>query len=128
MEKEGKPFHLLVFFTFGVSLETWVKTGLLYRELSLYRRMVKDGHQVTLVTYGDERDFKYRKLTGSIRVLPVYTLCKRPSTMPARLIHSLALPFLLKERFVGCMNNIHGVPVRGGKASSGCPKPGTERV
>ena len=61
--------HLALFFTRGVSLETWYKTGLFERELALYRRLQQQGVRVTLVTYGTAADRRYRSLIPGMQIL-----------------------------------------------------------
>jgi glycosyltransferase involved in cell wall biosynthesis len=47
---------LTLFFTEGVSLQTWNSIGSLERELALYTELIKRGHEVELMTYGGTFD------------------------------------------------------------------------
>ena len=62
----NKSFHLIVFFTFNVSLKKWVETGLIGRELILYKKMFRQGSRVTLLTYGNKDDYQYSDMLGGI--------------------------------------------------------------
>ncbi len=62
-------FHLVLFFTRGVSLRTWAFTGMLEREIAIYQRLIQQGAEVSFVTYGDHSDLDYAKRLGNIRIL-----------------------------------------------------------
>lgn len=49
---------LTLFFTDGVSLQTWNKVGVLARELALYTALQKRGIEIGFVTYGDDSDLQ----------------------------------------------------------------------
>ena len=87
----------MVFFTYGISFKTWVETGLVGRELLIYKKMVESGYQVSLITYGDETDLDYRELAEPISIIPVYKYCKGHTNKYLRLFHSLILPFKFKD-------------------------------
>jgi glycosyltransferase involved in cell wall biosynthesis len=105
--------HLFVFFTFGASLRTWAKVGMLERELALYRRVLPEVARITLVTYGvsDQREFA--------SAIPDFDiLCNRyrlPSALYVR-----ALPWLCRLRVHGRplvkSNQISGAGVAAGAA------------
>lgn len=61
--------------------------------------MVERGYRVTFVTYGDERDTKYKRVLGNISIIPLYKYFRRPRNRYLRLLHSLALPIKLKSIF-----------------------------
>lgn len=50
---------LNLFFTEGVSLQTWNEVGMLDRELAIYKALQKRGVEVGFVTYGDKRDLQF---------------------------------------------------------------------
>lgn len=62
-------FHLVLFFTRGVSLRTWALTGMLDREIALYQRLIEQGAEVSFVTYGDCSDLDYADRLGKIKIL-----------------------------------------------------------
>ena len=52
--------HVVVFLTFGVSLKDWDKSGLLSREILVYKKLHKEENiNFTFVTFGDLDDEKY---------------------------------------------------------------------
>jgi len=91
---------ILVFFTYGVSLRTWDKAGLLEREVVLYKKL-KDRYnvEVTFLTYGDENDYSYMNTTNGINIVPIYSILKKPKNKFLSLVKSFFIPFLLKNLF-----------------------------
>jgi hypothetical protein len=61
--------RLVLFFTRGVSLETWEKTGMLERELALYRALSPQLEGVTLVTHGGSGDLRFKEQLGPISLI-----------------------------------------------------------
>jgi len=90
--------HLTLFFTYSISLKTWAETGLIDREILLYKKLIEKGIQVSFITYGDERDYSYREKLGEIEIIPFYGYTKRPKLKIVRFLHSFFLPFILKEK------------------------------
>ena len=85
---------LVLFFTNGASLQTWARSGILSREVELYKRLLSHVGEITFVTYGDSRELQYADQLDGIRVL-----CNRwglPSHWYARLMPILHLPWLLR--------------------------------
>lgn len=85
-------FDVTLFFTRGVSLQTWVKNGSLEREIALYLRLQQKGVRVSFITYGDKTDLQYRDRLQGIEIL-----CNRWNLSPRRyeqlipLLHAYAL-------------------------------------
>ncbi|MBF0289964.1 MAG: glycosyltransferase [SAR324 cluster bacterium] len=94
---EMDSVHLALFFTYGVSLKTWAETGLLEREVELYRELIQKGAQVTFITYGDETDYQYQEQLGPIQIIPYYAHCQVPKSKELKLIHSVLLPLILRH-------------------------------
>ncbi|MFX1256859.1 MAG: glycosyltransferase family 4 protein [Promethearchaeota archaeon] len=68
------------------------------REISLYKKLLKYGVEITFLTYGDESDFNYSDLLKGIRIVPILGMIK--SKIPKfKFIKSLFLPFKLKKIF-----------------------------
>lgn len=65
----GQEVRLVLFFTHGVSLQTWSNVGNLDRELAVYRRLLEQDVEVTLVTYGGAEDRKMQDQLGSIGLI-----------------------------------------------------------
>ncbi len=57
--KASFDFHLVLFFTRGVSLQTWERVGMFGREVALYRELQRRGVKVSFITFGDHRDLYY---------------------------------------------------------------------
>ncbi|MBC8508874.1 MAG: glycosyltransferase family 4 protein [Chloroflexi bacterium] len=79
--------HLILFFTRGVSLQTWASVGSLEREIALYLRLGEKGVHVTFITYGGSGDLQYASQHDGIEIL-----CNRWN-LPPRWYERL-LPFL----------------------------------
>jgi len=92
--------HIVVFFTFGVSLKLWKETGLIGRELLSYKKYIDEGHKVTLLTYGDKDDLECCSETGTINVVPVYSFSRRPGNRVTRLLQSFFIPFYFRKLFI----------------------------
>ncbi|MCD6086722.1 MAG: glycosyltransferase family 4 protein [Candidatus Hydrothermae bacterium] len=89
---------LLLLFTYGVSLETWVKKGLLDREKRLYEELLSSGHveEVFWLTYGaNDLDFG-EELDRRIKVIPKPAIFKRKLFT---FLYSLLMPILRARYF-----------------------------
>jgi glycosyltransferase involved in cell wall biosynthesis len=83
--------RLVLFFTRGVSLKTWVEVGMFDREIALYRRLGERGIHVTFVTYGRSSDLLYSSKLPEIEIA-----CNRWG-LPRRL-YELCVPWLHASR------------------------------
>lgn len=90
--------HLTLFFTFDTSLNDWYKSGLLDRELIIYRAILSKGDSVSFLTYGDDSDYDFQDMLGDINIIPVYDYIKRPKNKILRLIKSFFIPFYIKKQ------------------------------
>ncbi len=63
---------LVLFFTEGVSLQTWKAVGNLERELALYKRLTRQQIDVEMVTYGTSEDSLLRN-----QLMPINLRCNR---------------------------------------------------
>lgn len=70
--------HLTLFFTRGVSLQTWAQVGSLEREIALYLRLQQKGVKISFITYGGQADLQYRAQLQGIEIL-----CNRWNLPPA---------------------------------------------
>jgi len=93
--------NLVVFFTYDVSLKTWVETGLLDREILLYERLAKLGVKVTFITYGNRSDYMVGKNLTNINILPIYSIIKKQRNKLIRFIQSFTIPLYLKKVIKG---------------------------
>ena len=90
--------RILITFTYGVSLELWFTSGIIYRELELYKRLSQRKVNYSLLTYGDLKDLNYAPILGEIKVIPVkkYVTSK---ISQFKFLKSLILPIRLKHLF-----------------------------
>jgi len=90
--------RILITFTYGVSLEQWFTSGIIYRELELYKRLSHRNVNYSLLTYGDLKDLNYTPILGEIKVIPVkkYITSK---ISHFKFLKSLILPIRLKHLF-----------------------------
>ena len=94
-----------VFFTRGMSIEEWNKTGLLEREMAFYRRLSKKVGRICFVTYGDSDDSRYCDDLASIEIL------SNRWSLPTN-VYSVLAPWLhrstLREMSIFKTNQING--------------------
>lgn len=82
---------LVLFFTFGVSLETWKRTGAIDREVALYEAFGEEYDRIYLLTYGGDTDETLGvNLPTHIRVVPKRVISND-------FLYSLLLPFLHRD-------------------------------
>jgi glycosyltransferase involved in cell wall biosynthesis len=65
---KGSDVKLVLFFTYGLSLDRWSRAGILERELALYRKLAQKGISVHLVSYGRIRELRYKCNTKGMRL------------------------------------------------------------
>ena len=83
--------HLALFFTYGVSLETWMTTGMFHREVALYQKMQELGVRISFITYGTN-DRRYNQDLPHIEIYD--NQFKLPNSIYARLIPLLHMKVL----------------------------------
>lgn len=67
------PPHLVLLFTWDVSLGLWEQKGLLQREMLYYKRLAERGVRITLLTWGGHRDSEIgADFSDLIQVVPLY--------------------------------------------------------
>src|SRR3989344_8853383 len=86
-----KDKKLALFFTGGVSLQTWERVGNLQRELLRYCEFAKHFKKIYFFTYGDRSDLAYQKiLPENIIILP------KKYKLPSK-IYGFLLPFFYRK-------------------------------
>tara|TARA_B100000029_G_C17584212_1_gene960652 strand:+ start:804 stop:1940 length:1137 start_codon:yes stop_codon:yes gene_type:complete len=60
---------VIIFFTKDMSLVGWDRSGILKRELALYKRLGSKGYDISFITYGNNQDLNYIDQLGDIKVL-----------------------------------------------------------
>jgi len=89
--------NVLITFTYGVTLEQWYNSGIIFRELELYKRLTQKNVNFNLLTYGDHKDLNYPEVLGTIKVFPV----GKYLTSKFSKFQSLLLPLRLNQLFKG---------------------------
>ena len=90
--------HVILFFTYGVSLKSWAESGLLQREIKLYQELIKRyGIQVQFITYGDSRDRQWESDLHGIQLLPIYERLQRTPSKILSLLQSLCIPWVFRH-------------------------------
>lgn len=86
-----------LFFTYGISLDDWKKTGLISREIAIYEKMhLEYGIEFNLITYGDKTDFNVIEAKG-IKIYPVYTRIKYSQNKYIRLVKTFLIPIIFRD-------------------------------
>ncbi|MFA4991907.1 MAG: glycosyltransferase family 4 protein [Candidatus Omnitrophota bacterium] len=93
--------RVVLIFTYGVSLGEWRRKGLLDREILIYKRLVREGHEVSFVTYGADDDLLIERDMGGIKVFPVFTRIKKSSLPWVNVLKSFLIPFRFRGVFRG---------------------------
>ncbi len=91
-----KSKHLILFFTYGVSLELWKNKGLLERELKLYKELGKYFNKIYFITYGRDDN----KFVDDLRLYNIEVLSKK--TWLPNFVYSLFLPWFYKTELKNC--------------------------
>tara|TARA_B100000282_G_C31735269_1_gene493097 strand:+ start:601 stop:1710 length:1110 start_codon:yes stop_codon:yes gene_type:complete len=70
--------HIILFFTYGISLKDWDESGILNREIELYKSLSKNRDtKFTFVTYGDKEDHKFSYILDDLDIIPIYSLVNK---------------------------------------------------
>jgi glycosyltransferase involved in cell wall biosynthesis len=92
-----------VIFTYGISLKSWKKSGILNREIKIYRKLSEKSFKYTLITFGNDEDFyiksKYKKLFKNIEVFPLYTKFYNFHNKYLNFLLSAFIPIFLRSDF-----------------------------
>ena len=89
---------ILLLFTYLNSIKTWERTGLLSREIALYKKLQLRNHEITFLTFGNSEDLKFQNYLKDINVIPVSNLIKSRNKK-VRFLRSLLIPFKLNRNF-----------------------------
>lgn len=90
--------RLTLFFTRGVSLQTWYQQGMIDREIAIYQRLQQKGVEITFITYGNRRDRDLSSLIPNIKIL-----CNQwnlPQSKYQRWLHLIHAPWLVKTDII----------------------------
>lgn len=95
-----KKKNIFIFFSFGVSLETWKKQKIIEREINYYKHLQKKKYKLTFITYGDKNDLKFKKILKNIQIIPIFKNIKK-NFLTKYLIFFLA-PVILNKKLNKC--------------------------
>lgn len=100
--------HLTLFFTRPFSLQSWLKGGMLNRELALYLRLCEKVNSITLITYGDHKDLEIQKQYPNLKVI-----CNRWGLSEKHYINYLTkvLPYFMPKPAIFKSNQVLGSEV-----------------
>ena len=89
--------HIALFFTYEISAKDWFVSGLLSREIELYKQILnKTDIKFTFVTYGSDEDIEILSEFKKIKVIPVGKYLKSKNKI-VKFIQSLFIPFRVKK-------------------------------
>jgi glycosyltransferase involved in cell wall biosynthesis len=87
-----KDKKLALFFTAGISLNTWERIGCFEREIKPYNELASYFNQIYFFTYGNKEELKYQKfLKENIKIFP------KKFNLPAK-FYSFLLPFFYQKQ------------------------------
>lgn len=89
--KKLKNKNLSLFFTAGISMDTWYKKGMINREISLYNELSQYFNKIYFFTYGNNIDLEFSDLLNeNIEIVP--------KKVNNDIIYSFLLPLLNKKQ------------------------------
>ena len=88
----------LLIFTYLKSLEEWHDTGLLTREIALYKELMKKNVKYSFLTFGTKKDLNYSKLLENIEIITIQDKIS-PKIPLIHFIKSFILPLRMKKVF-----------------------------
>ena len=92
---------ITLFFTYGISLDDWDSSGILKRELEIYKKIYKENKiEFNLITYGGDKDLELQDFEG-IEVFPVYSKLKYSKNKYIGIFKSFLIPFVFKDVIKG---------------------------
>ncbi|OUX38299.1 MAG: hypothetical protein CBE33_01310 [Candidatus Pelagibacter sp. TMED273] len=88
---------VILFFTYGISLNDWKESGLLNREIQLYKQLhEKYNIEFTFLTYGDSQDLDIINLPF-IKIFPIYKYLKKSKNKYINILKSTTIPFKISK-------------------------------
>ncbi len=95
-----KKKNIFVFFSFGVSLQTWRQQKILEREVEYYNKLKKNKYNLTFITYGDKTDLKFKNKIKNIEIIPIYKNLNK--NFITKYFIFLIAPFILRNKLNEC--------------------------
>jgi len=92
--------NVVLFFTYGVTLEDWVKNGSLEREIKLYKKLSENKKvKFTFITFGNKKDRNFQSYAGDIDIFPIYEEYKYHKNKFLRFVYSFYIGLKLNKQF-----------------------------
>ncbi len=91
-----------MFFTFGVSLRKWKKTGLLSREMQLYKYYSSNNIHIKIFTYGGLQDMECYCETDNIEIIPLLIDEKKTASRLSVFFYSIVEAYRHKNKIYEC--------------------------
>ncbi|MDB3983808.1 glycosyltransferase family 4 protein [Acidimicrobiia bacterium] len=89
--------HIILVFTYGISLKNWEESGILTREIELYKKLhYEKNAKITFITFGNKQDEKFSKLIDDLEIIPIYKDIKKSNFSLVNLIKSLYAAFKIQ--------------------------------
>ena len=90
--------NVALFFTYGVSLKQWLDSGLLEREIEIYKKISSNSSiKFTFITYGEEDDKYILNNLNNIQVFPLGGYFKNKNKF-YYFVKSFLVPFKIKHK------------------------------
>ena len=93
--------NIVLFFSYGYSIEDWAKNGHIDRESNYYNLLAENSIYTTFITYGNESDYKWQSIFHPrLKIVPVYTKLSYSKSKIINILKSALIPFIYREIFV----------------------------
>ena len=89
-----------IFFSNNTSLEEWKNRGFLDREINYYKKLSKENFDITLFTYGDKKDLKFKKKLLPLKIVPLYAYLRFPNVTFLRTFLNFLFPVIFKKEIL----------------------------
>lgn len=93
-----KRLNILLILTFNSSLLDWEKSGVIDREMAVYKNLTETKHlNYTFLTFGDNSEFSIKYNAFEFKIIPVYKYIKKTKFKSLNLIKSLFFSLSLRK-------------------------------
>jgi glycosyltransferase involved in cell wall biosynthesis len=82
--------HVILVFTYGISLKNWDEAGILDREVAIYKKMNEENNiHFSFVTFGDKEDENYSDLIDNLKIVPIYKYIEKSNNKLLNFIRTI---------------------------------------